>query len=411
MNVAAGKCPHIDLIDPDTFIGGPPREFFKTIRAESPVYWHEEDTAEGGFWVISRHKDLDFVSKNPKLFSSWEKTPYVMDSTPDRLEMNRTQIICMDPPEHIKYRRIIRNAFIPSKVDSYVERFEQIAREILDRAVEGGECEFVEDIAAELPLIAICELMGIPIEGRKQLFEWTNVMLGLDDPDLVTSENDGFMAVMSVYEYGKKIAEDHRKNPKDDIVNTLLSGDVEGEALTEDEFCNFFLLLLVAGNETTRTVTSHAMRLLIESGQYQQLVDDPSLLEHAIEEALRYTPAVTTFRRTAMEDVEVGDQMIKKGDKVMMYYASVNADEDLFADPDTFDITRPLREDVRNNHRAFGIGEHFCLGSHLARMELKVILGEVIKRIRKPEFNGEVKWLRSNFINGIKKMPIKFEVA
>lgn len=408
---AANKCPHVDLMNPDTFIGGPPREFFKALRADSPVYWHEEDTPEGGFWAITKKKDLDFVSKNPLLFSSWEKTPYVADSKPDRLEMNRTQMICMDPPEHLKYRRIVRNGFTPRKVDSYTERFEQIARDILDRAVQGGECEFVEDIAAELPLIAICELIGIPLENRKQLFEWTNIMLGIDDPDLATSEQSGFLAVMGVYEYGKKIAAEHRENPKDDIVNTLLSGSVDGEALTEDEFCNFFLLLLVAGNETTRTVTSQTMRLLIETGQYQQLVDDPSLLEHAIEEALRYNPAVTTFRRTAMEDVKVGDQMIKKADKVMLYYASANADEELFEDPDKFDITRPLREDVRNNHRSFGIGEHFCLGSHLARLELRVIFSEILKRIRNPQLNGDINWLRSNFINGIKKMPIKFDVV
>lgn len=406
------KCPHIDLVSPDTYIGGAPREMYKILRNENPVYWHEEDTPEGGFWAITKRKDLDFISKNPLKFSSREKTCFVHDTDDDRLALNRLLIICMDPPEHIQYRRIIRNAFTPKKVDSYKERFQKIALDILDHAVEGGECEFVEDIAAELPLIAICELMGVPLEDRDQLFEWTNIMLGADDPDLTTSPEDSQLAVFSVYEYGQKLAEKHKLNPQDDIVNTLLTGTVEGESLTDDEFYNFFLLLVVAGNETTRTITSHAMRLLMENpDQYQMLVDDPSLIEHAIEEALRYNPAVSVFRRTAMEDVEVGGQLIKTGDKVMLYYQSVSADEDVFVDPDVFDITRPLREDVRNDHRAFGIGEHFCLGSHLARLELQVIMEEIVKRIRNPRLNGEINWLRSNFINGIKKMPIKFDVA
>jgi cholest-4-en-3-one 26-monooxygenase len=187
---------------------------------------------------------------------------------------------------------------------------------------------------------------------------------------------------------------------------------VEDEPLTDEEFCHFFLLLIVAGNETTRTVTSQGMRLLMEHpAQYQQLVDNPDLLEGAIEEFLRYDPAVITFRRTAMEDVEVSGQLIKKGDKIQMYYAAASADEDVFADPDTFDITRAQREDVKNSHRAFGVGEHFCMGSHLARLELQVIFEEVLKHIRKPRLNGEINWLRSSFIHGIKKMPIAFDVV
>ncbi|MDY0005966.1 MAG: cytochrome P450 [Spongiibacteraceae bacterium] len=270
----------------------------------------------------------------------------------------------------------------------------------------------MEEVAAELPLVAICELMGIPIEDRKQFFEWTNIMLGADDPELTTSPEDGQMAMMGLFEYGRKLAIRYRENPEPCIVGSLLDGEVEGEKLTEDEFCYFFLLLIVAGNETTRTVTSHGMRLLMEHPeQYRMLVDNPALIPDAIEEFLRYNPAVIQFRRTAMEDVEVGGQLIRKGDKVMLNYQAASHDERLFTDPDRFDITRQQREDVRNQHRAFGFGQHFCLGSHLARLELKVIFEEIIGRIRNPELVGEIRWLRSMLINGIKEMNIKFDKA
>jgi len=404
-------CPHFDLTAPETYRGGLPRETFKYLREQAPVFWHEDPAQGQGFWAITRHQDLDFVSKNPQLFSSELETCFLHQQDPEMLAMMRLLIINMDPPKHLKYRRIVRNAFTPRKVDSYEPRFREVARDILDRAVEGGSCEFVEDVAAELPLIAICELMGVPIEKRSRLFELTNIMIGMDDPELATTEEEGTMAMMEMFMLAQELAAQHRANPGDDIVGVLLNGTVEDEPLTDDEFCYFFLLLIVAGNETTRTVTSHGMRLLIEHNQYQALVDKPELLEGAIEEFLRYNPAVIAFRRTATQDVTVGEQLIKKGDKVLIYYGAASADEAFFSEPDRFDITRAQREDVKNAHRAFGIGEHFCLGSHLARLEMKVIFEEILLRIRNPRFDGELNWLRSNFINGLKAMPIRFEVV
>ena len=405
-------CPHFDLTAPETYRGGVPRDIFRYLRNEQPVYWHEDPEQGVGFWAITRHKDLDFISKNPLLFSSAEKTCMLHESEPDRLPMMRQLLINMDPPQHLKYRRLVRNAFTPKKVDSYEARFREIAREILDRAVVGGECEFVEDIAAELPLVAICELMGVPLDKRKRLFELTNIMIGSNDPELTTSQADGEMAMAEMFFLAHDLAAQHRIEPKDDIVNVLLNGTVEDEPLTDEEFCQFFLLLIVAGNETTRTVTSQGMRLLMEHPeQYQLLVDTPELLEGAIEEFLRYDPAVIAFRRTAMQDVDVGGQLVRKGDKIQLYYPAANSDEEVFADGDTFDITRAQREDVKNNHRAFGVGEHFCMGSHLARLELKVIFEEILRRIRNPRLKGEINWLRSNFIHGIKQMPIQFDVV
>ena len=236
-------------------------------------------------------------------------------------------------------------------------------------------------------------------------------MLGMDDPELSTSQEDGTNAMAEMFMMGMEIAAHHKENPQDDIVSTLLSGTVEDEPLSEEDFCNFFLLLIVAGNETTRTVTSQGMRLLMEHPeQYQALVEDHSLIPDAVEEFLRYNPAVIAFRRTAMEDMELNGQAIRKGDKIQMYYAAASADEAVFTDGDAFDVLRAQREDVRNEHRAFGVGQHFCLGSHLARLELKVIFEEIVKRISNPTFDGDVSWLRSNFINGIKHMPIRFDV-
>ena len=405
-------CPHIDLTSPDTYRGGIPREMFSYLRNEEPIYWHEDPVQGVGFWAVTRHKDLDFISKNPRLFSSEVKSCLLHESEPERIELMANQMINMDPPRHLKYRRLVRSAFTPKNVDSYTERFREIARDIVARAIEGGRCEFVKDVAAELPLIAICELMGVPLDNRKRLFELTNIMIGMDDPELTTTEEDGTLAMAEMFFLAQELATEHRANPRDDIVNVLLTGTVEDEPLTDEEFCHFFLLLIVAGNETTRTVTSHGMRLLMEHpDQYQMLVDDPDLLEGAIEEFLRYNPAVIAFRRTAMEDVDVGGQLIKAGDKIQMYYGAASADEAVFSGGDLFDITRAQREDVRNGHRAFGIGEHFCLGSHLARLELKVIFAEILKYIRNPRLDGDINWLRSNFISGIKVMPIAFDVA
>lgn len=403
------QCPHFDLAAPETYAGGMPREVYKYLRNEAPVYWHEDPAQGPGFWAVTRLEDLDFVSKNPRLFSSEEKSCLLNESGEEELSLMRMQMINMDPPKHLKYRRLVRSAFTPKKVDSYEARFREIAREILDRALPGGECEFVEDIASELPLIAICELMGVPLDERRRLFELTNIMIGMDDPELSTSREDGTNAMAEIFFMARELAAEHRLNPRDDIVNVLLNGTVEDEPLSDDEFCNFFLLLIVAGNETTRTVTTHGMRLLMETGQYDELQRNRELLDGAIEEFLRYNPAVIAFRRTAMEDVELGGQLIGKGDKVLIFYGAASADEAVFADGDRFDISRAEREDVRNNHRAFGIGEHFCMGSHLARLELKVIFEEILDRIHNPRFNGEIRWLRSNFINGIKSMPIGFD--
>ncbi len=409
-------CPHIDLSSPDSFVGGIPFEWFKELRAEQPVYWQEHSSFEtGGYWAITKHKDLDFISKQPLIFSSAERTCTMQDIDPKELGMQRLILINMDPPDHIQHRRIIRAAFVPKVVDSYHPRFKQVAKDIVDRIATNGKCEFVKDVASELPLIAICELMGVPLEHRHKIFEWTNVMLGSDDPDLATTQDDAKQAMMELFMFGQQMAIDHEagKTQGTDtsyIMSALLDG-VDGEKLSHDEFSSFFLILLIAGNETTRTITSHGMRLLMDNpDELEKLVNDPTKIPNAIEEILRYNTAVVAFRRTAMEDSTLpSGHLIKKGDNVVLYYHSANRDEEVFEDPETFDITRQERSDIKNKHRAFGIGEHFCLGSHLARLELQVIFEEIIPRLRNPKLVGPISWLRSNFISGIKEMHITFD--
>ena len=400
------QCPrHIDLVDPDIYQQAVPNHFLKELRQNAPLSWYQDDTTGVGFWVVTRHEDLDYISKHPLLFSSAEKTCLMREMTEDQVMMQRLMMINMDPPDHLKNRRIVNKAFIPKVIEDKLKNIKHIAKDIVDKVAARGECEFVTEIAADLPLIVICELMGVAEQDRQMIFDCTNTMVFADDPDMSTSEEDGQLAAAQIYAYGMKLLEEHHNSPTDSLTGILVDS-VDGDGLTEDEFCSFFLILLVAGNETTRTVTVNGMRLLMEHPeQLQMLVDDLSLLPNAVEEMLRHQPAVIQFRRTAMQDVEVSGQLIKKGDKVILFYPSANRDEALFESGDDFDITRSNAD----QHRSFGIGEHFCLGSHLARLELKVIFEEVISRLRNPKFNGPVKRLRSNFINGIKEMPIKFD--
>ena len=400
-----------NLTNPDNYVGGPPFEIYKQLRHNAPIYKHVDEITGETYWAITKHEHISYISKNPKEFSSHEKACfYPTPEEDERLVQLQTQMINMDPPQHLKFRRVVREAFTPKMVNSYEARFREIAKGLVDKVLPKGKCEFVSEIACELPLIAICELMGVPLEDRGQFFEWTNTMLGADDPDLTTSQDDSNNAMIGLFQYGMKLAEMHRENPKNNIVGVLLDGVVEGEQLNEMEFCNFFLLLMVAGNETTRTVTSHAMRLLIQHPeQYRRLQEEPSLVSSAIEEFLRYNTAVMHFARTATKDVTLDGQLIKKGERVVMFYSSANRDEDVFSEPDKFDVTRPCREDVEHLHRSFGFGEHFCLGTHLARLELRVVFDEIVKRIDNPQFDGDIQWLRSHFINGIKEMPIRFQ--
>jgi len=407
------QCPFSNLLDPDTYAEGMPYQQLKEIRDAGPVVRMEDPLTGVPYWVVTRREDMDFVSKNPALFSSAARSAFPMEFDQEMVDgIHSNTIINMDPPQHQKVRRIVRNAFTPKRVESYEPRFREHAKSIVDAVAGRGECEFVEEVAAELPLIAILELLGVPLEDRKQFFDWTNTMIFADDPDMSTSELEGQMASLEVIQYAMKLAAQHREHPMDNITGALLDAELNGEPISEDLFGWMFILILVGGNESTRTVIAQGMRLLMEHpDQLQYLVDNPDKIPNACEEILRYNTAFISMRRTAMEDLELGGQQIKQGDKVLLHYHTVNHDEEIFGeDAMDFDVTRAERmPDLYNQLRSFGIGQHFCIGTHLARLELRIMFEEIIPRLRNPKFREAPKFVRSFFVNAMKEMHITFD--
>ncbi len=403
----------LDLSNPDVFVthGGPPHDYLAMLRRDAPISWNPAPAqGEGltpvkqGFWVLSKYEDVHAVSRNPKLFSSFEGGPFVWDMDEQAMAGQRLMLIAMDPPQHVKYRRLVQRGFTPRLVDKLEPTIRKHARAAVDRVVRKGECEFVEELACELPLTLICELMGIPVEDRRQIFEWSNALIGGEDPDMRVENQMAVAAQM--WMYANKLAAEKKAKPDDTLISAYVNGSVEGEAITEAEFNNFFLLLAVAGNETTRNATSQFVRLMHEHpDQWALLTSDVErYLSGAIEEALRFAPPVLHFRRTALEDTEIRGQRIRKGDKVYLSYPSVNRDEEVFGPTSMrFDITRE-----KNDHLAFGIGEHFCLGANLARMQLACILREVATRMPDLQLVGRPAFQRSSLIAGIKRMPVRF---
>ena len=419
---------HIDLTNPDNFIDGTPHEWFTAIRNEDPVHWHEGSSG-AAFWCVTKWEDLRHVSRKPMLFSSQRKginmpNPRMEEMMRQRAAQGGTGpmaemakqaheggggvfpfMLMMDPPRHVKFRQLVQRSFTPRYVEELAGHIRALAKTIVDGVIEKGECEFVTDVASDLPLQVICEMMGVPEEDRREIFELGNLMVGFDDPELGEDQNERAMASVGMFAKATKVAALYRDTPQENLTSYLLHREVDGEKISEIEYAAFFLLLCVAGNETTRTVTTNGMRLLIENpDQLQRLVDDPSLIPSAVEEILRFEPAVQHFRRTATQDTEIRGRKIKEDDPVVIWYPAANRDEEIFADPDRFDVGRHP-----NEHTSFGIGEHFCLGANLARLELNAIFDELVPRLRNPEFTAPVRRLRSNFINGVKEMRIRFE--
>jgi len=392
----------VDLTNLDTFVQGVPHDQFDLLRREAPAYFHPEADASG-FWCITRRDDLRQLSHDWQQYSSENGiTLYEVDD--EQLEQQRLMMLMMDPPRHTKLRLLVNKGFTPRMIGKLHARIRDIAGEIADRVVERGECDFVVDVAAELPLQVIAEMMGVPKEDRHKVFEWSNRMIGNQDPEYATTEEDVEAAFVEMFMYANDLATEKRAHPGDDIISALLAAEVEGERLTDLEFDVFFELLAVAGNETTRNLISHGMLALVEHpDERAKLLADPSLLPAAVDEMLRYASPVMYMRRTAQSDVTLHGETIKEGDKVALWYIAADHDPDVFPDPHRFDISRAPADDSV----AFGGGgPHFCLGSHLARLEINVMFEELLKRVPEMELSGSVSRLRSNFINGIKHMPL-----
>jgi cholest-4-en-3-one 26-monooxygenase len=403
------KLSEVDLNNLDTFEQGLPHEQFKVLRNEAPVHLHEGAPGEQEFYCVTKYDDLKSISKDPMNWSSEEKSALLRDPDPASLEMMKKIMLNMDPPRHRQYRAIVNKAFTPRMVEELEHKIDRMVDEIIDGVCEKGECDFVEDLAAPLPMRVICEMMGVPEEDRQGIFEMGNTMVGFDDPEYnpegpKTPDGDLTQASAGMYIYATKLRERYQNSSVENLATALLKAEVDGQHLTEDEFYSFFLLLAIAGNETTRTVTSNGMADLIRRpDQRDMLVKDPSLVTTAVEEVLRFNPAVISFRRTSMRDQELRGVEIPEGAKMALWYPAVNRDEDIFDDSDRFDITRNP-----NPHLSFGIGEHFCLGSNLARMELQKIFAGLMRRLPDLEFAAEPRKLRSNFINGVKEMRVQF---
>ncbi|HXQ43473.1 MAG TPA: cytochrome P450 [Acidimicrobiales bacterium] len=394
----------IDLTDSRKFVGGVPHEWFAFLRKNSPVWWHEE--ADGpGFWAVTGYDDCNTVNRDYGLFSSHAKGTFLWDMDDEQLLQQQLVMLNMDPPIHTRYRRLVNKGFTPRVVNQLHDRIHAATDVIIDEVIERGHADFVTEISAELPLVVIAELLGVPNEDRYRMFDWSNQMIGNEDPEYQDAEDIAQVAAMELYAYASKLFAEKRIDPQEDLMSMLTGVEVEGEHLSDLELELFFLLLTVAGNETTRNLISGAMVAFFDNpDQWELLRNDRSLLPLAIEEMLRFVTPVMNFRRQSTAETELSGQVIKADEKVVFFHVSANRDETVFDDPQRFDITRHP-----NPHIAFGGGgPHFCLGANLARMEIRVMFEHLLDRMPDIHLDGRVERLQSSFINGVKHIPVAF---
>jgi cholest-4-en-3-one 26-monooxygenase len=401
------KRPTIDGIDllAATWGRGVPHDQFDRMRAEAPVCWHPE-ADDTGFWALTKHADVKAVSHDSATFSSERGGTFIPTSSEEELLNLRLTILNMDPPKHFRYRRLVSKGFTPRMITQLVEDIERRAAKVVDDVCENGEAEFVEEIAAQVPVQVICQMIGLESEVWPRMITLSNNLIGSrDDPDYQEIAGGPMAASMEVYGMCDAVAADRRQNPRDDIMTALVNAEIDGERLSDAELNLFFITLVVAGNETTRNLINHAMLALLDNpAEADRLRKDPSLWDSGVEEMLRWGASIHNFRRTATRDTEIRGVPIQEGDKVVMYYAAANRDEEVFEDPHLFDVAR-----TPNEHVTFGGGgEHFCLGASLARAEIKATMRQVVERLPDLELAGTPDRLHSDFVNGIKTMPVRF---
>ncbi len=394
--------PHIDLLG-ETWEEGAPHDQFDWLRREDPVHWHPEP-GDTGFWAITRHADVRTISHDWETFSSELGATFIPTQDEEALASLRLSILNMDPPGHNRARRLVSKAFTPRMIGKLVEEIERRAEVVIDNVIDDGGCEFVEDIAAQVPVQMICEMIGLEKDQWSRMFEISNDLIGSrEDPDYAEVEAEA--ASGEIYALCDAVAEDRRKNPRDDLMTALVEAELDGERLDNTELNLFFITLVVAGNETTRNLINHSLLALVEHpDQAQRLREDPGLWDTAVDEMLRWGSSIHNFRRTATVDTTLHGVDIAAGDKVVMYYASANRDEDVFENPHTFDVGR-----TPNDHVTFGGGGvHYCLGASLARAEIAATMRQVVERLPDIELTGPPERLRSDFVNGIKRMPVSW---
>jgi cholest-4-en-3-one 26-monooxygenase len=407
-NIPAG----FDFTDPDIYAHRIPVAELAEVRKTQPVYWVEQPDGvggfnDGGYWLVTRHEDIRDVSQRSDVFSTWENTAiprFNDDMERAQIELQRFVLLNKDAPEHTKLRKLVARGFTPRAINGLKAELKSRAEAIVKAAAEEGSGDFVTQVAAELPLQAIAELIGVPQEDRGKVFEWSNQMTSYDDPEF--ADIDPAAASMEILGYAYQMAEERKKNPANDLVTTLIEADVDGDELSAEEFGFFVIVLAVAGNETTRNATTHGMKAFMDNPEQWELFKKERPKTMA-DEVIRWATPVASFQRTALQDTEIGGVAIKKGQRVVMSYVSANFDEEVFDDPHKFDITRDP-----NPHLSFGgTGAHYCLGANLARMEIELIFNAIADFLPDITEAGDTRRLRSGWLNGIKEYQVDYKTG
>jgi len=397
-----------DLMDPDRYVArGYPHDAWRTLRRHEPVKWFAFEGPRPGFWAVTKRADVVALSKQPERFLIAPRTAVFAESPPSRERSLRTRhLLTMDPPEHGAYRKLASAWFSPRAVERRRAGIEDLARELLEPLAPEGEIDFVADFAAPLTLSVLADMLGVPRGDWPRLFHWTNQLVGANDPEFrdpnakLTDEK----ASRELFAYFEELAARRRHEPADDLVSVLANARLGGAPVPTLELLSYFQLLVVAGNETTRNAASGGLEALIEHpGELAKLRASPRLCRAAVEEIVRWTTPVIQFCRTPTADFELRGQRIRAGESICLFYASANRDEEVFADPDALRIDR-----APNPHLGFGIGEHFCLGANLARLELRVIFAEIARRFAALELAAAPERMRSSFIGGVKRMRVRY---
>jgi len=392
----------VDLTDLSYFEDGPPHPLFARMRAEASPHWNALTGDEPGFWSFTKAADIATISRDPATFSSARGGVFATSRGAVPPEAMAEVILGMDPPRHTKHRNVVQAVFTPKLIRQKEQNIRATVTTLIDDVIEKGECDFVDDIAVELPLQVIADMLGVPQDDRRQLFAWTNTLsraAATADPQL------GLGALVEIGGYLSGLTAERRANPADDLISRLIVTEVDGERLSEDEVTFFFGILMFAGNDTTRNTASGGMRALIENdGERHKLVDNPDAIPNAVEEMLRWVTPVIYFTRVAQCDTEVGGHPIQEGERVAMWYPAGSRDPEVIEDPDRFNVSRQ-----KPPHQAFGGGgAHFCLGNSLARLELRILFEELMRRTPDMQFSGPITRLVSNFSNELTSMPVTF---